>query len=285
MGENSKIEWTDHTHNHWLGCTKVSAACDHCYAESLATRYGWVKWGAGEARKMTSEANRRKPLSWDRKAAAEGMRRRVFCNSLADVFDAEVSDEWRLSLFALIDATRNLDWLLLTKRPQVAKKFYDRFYWPTNIWLGTTVENQTMAELRIPILLSIPAKIRFLSCEPLLGPVDLTAVSQTVAPGFFGDVLQWYHRGKVHEYEGISYPTINWVIAGGESGAGARPMRQEWARGLRDQCRNAGVPFFFKQWGEHDCMGTRVGKSRAGSLLDNRQWHEFPSAAPSRSII
>lgn len=220
MAENSKIEWTDHTFNPWIGCTKVSAACDHCYAEALAKRYGWVTWGPGEKRKRTSEANWHKPIVWNRKAEQEGVRRRVFCASLADVFDAEVSDQWQLDLLALMDNTRNLDWLLLTKRPQVAKKFRDRFYWPTNFWLGTTVENQEMADLRIPTLINTSAPVRFLSCEPLLGPI-------TIRP-------EWAMK-------------LDWIICGGESGSGARMMPEDSARYLRDQCRTMGIYFFMKQ--------------------------------------
>jgi protein gp37 len=230
MGAETKIEWCDHTHNHWTGCTKVSPACNHCYAEGWAKRSGVVKWGPGEPRRMTTEANRRKPLKWDRDAAAAGVRRRVFCNSLADVFDAEVADAWRLDLMQLIHATPHLDWLLLTKRPQVAKKFFDHQAIPANVWLGTTVENQAMADLRIPILLSIPAKVRFLSCEPLLGPVDIS---------------RWLDRTAAGRFH--AEPIIDWIICGGESGVGARDMDADWARSLRDQCQAAGVWFFMKQ--------------------------------------
>lgn len=145
MGDTTKIEWANKTFNCWIGCTKVSPACDHCYAESMAKRYGWAKWGAGEPRKRTSEANWKKPLAWDREAANEGTRPRVFCASLADVFDAEVDPAWRVDLFHLILATPNLNWLLLTKRPQVAKKWFESAPVPLNVWLGTTVENQEMA--------------------------------------------------------------------------------------------------------------------------------------------
>lgn len=254
MGKETGIAWTDHTFNPWIGCTKVSAACDRCYAEALMdARWGKVKWGVGEKRIRTSESNWREPLKWNKAAAAAGVRRRVFCASLADVFDTEVDERWRYDLFGLILQTPNLDWLLLTKRPQVAAKWWRdaKIPMPPNIWLGTTVEDQKMADLRVPILLSIAAKVRFLSVEPMLGPIDLTAIKQTVAPGFFGDALQWHHRGKVHEDEGVAYPSISWVIVGGESGSGARPMPMEWAYEIRNQCIDAGVSFFMKQMGGH----------------------------------
>lgn len=260
MGEITNIEWTDHTFNPWIGCTKVSAACDHCYAETLAKRYGWAEWGAGQPRKRTSEANWKKPLSWDRKAKADGVRRRVFCASLADVFDAEVPTALRDELMILIAHTQNLDWLLLTKRPQVAKKYFETpgrsFNRDGNIWLGTTVEDQKMADLRIPILLSIPAKVRFLSCEPLQELVRLKD--------------EWL----LH---------LDWIICGGESGPGARHMNPSWARSLRDDCQRSGTFFFFKQWGDWmpdgatDHAHTRVGKKAAGAMLDGRQHREFPT--------
>lgn len=255
MGEVTNIEWCHHTFNPWLGCTNVSPACDHCYAEKLVTRYGWTKWGAGEPRKRTSAGNWRKPIAWNKKAAAAGVRRRVFCASLADVFDAEVDDQWRIDLMQLIAHTPNLDWLLLTKRPQVAKKYLDKSGVLENIWLGATVEDQKMADLRIPILLSIPAKVRFLSMEPLQELVRLKD--------------EWLMH-------------LDWIICGGESGPGARHMNPSWARSLRDDCQRSGTFFFFKQWGDWlpdsptDHAHTRVGKKAAGAMLDGREWREFP---------
>lgn len=247
MGVETGIAWCDHTHNEWIGCTKVSAACDHCYAETLVKRYGWAKWGAGEARHLTSDANRKKPFAWDRKAARDGVRRRVFCSSLADVFDAEVPDRWRLDLMQTIRATPNLDWLLLTKRPQVAKKFFDAQAIPANVWLGTTVEDQKMADLRVPILRSIPAKVRFLSVEPMLGEV-------TMRP-------DWMLG-------------LDWIICGGESGAGARVMQDWWATHLREQCQAAGVHFFMKQLGGHPNK-----RDRLEDLPLHLQVREFPQSA------
>lgn len=269
MGANTAIEWCDHTFNPWLGCTKVSPACDHCYAESWARRTGQAALWQGE-RRRTSAANWRQPLRWNRAAEAAGVRRRVFCASLADVFDNQVdSSDWLEQLWTLIRATPSLDWLLLTKRPQNMRARLPEDWgrgW-SNVWLGTTVENQTEADRRIPALLSLPAKLHFLSCEPLLGPVDLTRIC--LVPKKPGSARAGVHvdalRGRYVE-SGLAYigdwdingpyPTdaaarrIGWVICGGESGPGARAMHPDWARSLREQCAATGVPFFFKQWGE-----------------------------------
>lgn len=299
MGE-TKIEWADFTFNGWIGCTKVSAACDHCYAEvATPTRTlrasGTETWGPHAPRKRTSAANWKKPLAWNRQAEAEGRRYRVFCASLADVFDnhASILPEWRSDLWALIAETPHLDWLLLTKRPQNINKMLPLAWgngWP-NVWLGTTVENQTEADRRIPHLLAVPAAVRFLSVEPMLGPVDLTHIS-----GKAGLDPHW----------SMKQAGLSWVICGGESGPNARPMHPDWARSLRDQCVAAGVPFFFKQWGKwlhesqdpyglwnwsdaddrgilhHWLDAEQVtasiplkGKS-SGRLLDGRTWDELP---------
>lgn len=296
MAENTKIEWCDHTFNPWIGCTKVSEGCQFCYAEALMDkRYGKVKWGPQGVRMRTSFANWKKPLAWNRKAEAEGQRHRVFCASLADVFeekpDQPEMDEWRHDLFHRIWDTPHLDWLLLTKRPENVNAHFQRspLYndylqqmgeLPPNIWIGTSVENQEQADLRIPHLLNIPAAIRFLSMEPLLGPVNLTGFASPL----------W---GKLPPSA-----FLHWVIVGGESGPNARPMHPDWARSLRDQCVAAGVPFFFKQWGmyspaskdtpryqqRHLFMFTESGavpmihtdKKSAGRHLDGRTWDEFP---------
>lgn len=269
MGENTNIEWATHTFNPWIGCQKVSPGCDHCYAETWDARglqQRESRWGPHAARTRTSPANWRKPLAWNRDAEVSGKRARVFCASLADVFDNHESilRDWRVDLWSLIAMTPNLDWLLLTKRPQLAADFVAGMpggltAWYPNVWLGTTVENSTEAVRRIPHLLRTPARVRFLSCEPLLGSVDLAGSMQTVL-------------------RHPSYMSLNlhWVICGGESGPGARPMHPDWARSLRDQCRAAGVAFHFKQWGEHDEHGQRVGKKTAGRVLDGRTWDELP---------
>lgn len=229
--ENTAIEWCDDTLNPWMGCTKVSPACLNCYAEEMMDlRYGRVEWGPGKARALTSDANWKKPLAWDRKAQRQGVRRRVFCASLADVFDDEVPDAWHHRLWRLIDRCRNLDWLCLSKRPENYARYLpwlakhpdlpdpDGTPWP-HVWLGTTVENRQHGLPRVDVLRSTPAAARFLSVEPLLedlGEFDLAG--------------------------------IHWVIVGGESGGNFRPMEAAWARNVRDLCARSGTAFFFKQW-------------------------------------
>lgn len=290
MAENSKIEWTDHTFNPWIGCTKVSDGCKHCYAENLmATRYKRVEWGTQGKRVRTSEANWKKPLAWNKKAEKLGVRYKVFCASLADVCEIKKDqpeiDWWRNELGGLILETPNLDWLILTKRPENFNELFGYMFpfgYPKNIWVGTSVENQEQADKRIPELLNIPAKVRFLSMEPLLGPVDL---------GLMGTV-----PSDIRPNYTATYDLIDWVIVGGESGANARPMHPKWARSLRDQCVEAGVPFLFKQWGEwhpdcvcgrpkpcktinrpgeHLSIMFRCGKG-AGRRLDGSHWDKFP---------
>lgn len=314
MAERSKIEWTDHTFNPWTGCTKVSAACDHCYAEGWAKRSGHVEWGPHSARRRTKPGNWNGPLKWNAEARDKGIRYRVFCASLADVFDnhKSIEWEWRHALLDLILRTTHLDWLLLTKRPQNVARYVPGWWncWPAHVWIGTTVENQEEAERRIPHLLSIPAKVRFLSCEPLLGPVDLRELH---SGWHFTNCLDGYrYHDTDRAVPSQKCERINWVICGGESGPGARPMHPDWARSLRDQCAAAGVPFFFKQWGEwgpcdhldEDVDGMQFGcfddagrwvypvqqewasqgrqimyrasKKRAGRLLDGREWNEVP---------
>lgn len=284
---NTKIEWADHTFNPWVGCAKVSPGCAHCYAETLMDhRLGKARWGKGQPRVRTSEANWKQPVKWNKETERTGTRPRVFCASLSDWLDDEVPAEWLYDLLALIHKTPNLIWLLLTKRPENFERrlkaaaaqctidpldITDRIHswldarreWsriPENVWIGASVEDQARADERIPRLLEIPARVRFLSCEPLLGPVDLIGSKWTVSTD-------------------EPNPKIGWVIAGGESGFGARIMRPEWARSLRDQCVAAGVPFHFKQWGEHDCRTIRMGKGLAGRELDGRTWDQLPTAS------
>jgi protein gp37 len=283
MGQDSAIEWTDHTFNPWWGCTRVSPACQHCYAETLAHRFG-TEWGKNADRRFFGDKHWNEPRRWDRAAAKAGVRRRVFCASMADVFeDRPELAEHRERLWRLVADTPHLDWLLLTKRPENVLSMTpwawrvgehsdpphheDPIHWPRNAWVGTTVEDQEHADERIPHLLAVPAPVRFLSCEPLLGPI-------------------WLRLGVGMRHEGIG-----WVIAGGESGPGARPMQLEWATDLRDQATGAGVPFLFKQWGEwrpiegdeadelnpHGLI--RVGKKEAGRQLGGRTWDELPILA------
>ena len=265
MGENSAIEWCDHTFNPWIGCQAVSPACEHCYAEAWVN--GRLRADFSQRRRTVAD-NWRKPLRWNRMAEAAGVRARVFCASLADVFDNQVPEEWRTDLWDLIQHTEHLDWLLLTKRPQNIAKMIPQpatgwanpgWPWP-NVWLGTTVENQTEADRRIPHLLRVPAAKRFLSCEPLLGPLrlhwcGLPANCSGVLDALRGEswIEEWWdNEGKDRRRKVVrTWPgKIDWVIAGGESGPGARPSHPDWHRSLRDQCVEAGVPFFFKQWGE-----------------------------------
>jgi protein gp37 len=308
MGADSKIEWTDHTFNPWLGCTKVSPACAHCYAEAWAKRTGIVKWGDGAERRKTTQSYWRQPLKWNAEAAQSRERKRVFCASLADVFeDRPELEPWRKELFSLIYRTPRLDWLLLTKRPEnitrLLRKCVNKtslgWGFPVNAWLGTTVESDEQ-RTRADDLIEAGgefASVLFLSCEPLLGPLDLTANQRY-------QVENGGYRPLIDD--------IQWVITGGESGGHARPSHPDWFRNLRDQCLKASVPFHFKQWGEwspvvrdthtySEGAGThgayfengkwvtfrrgeahgevfRLGKKQAGRLLDGKEWNEYPNA-------
>ncbi|MFP4438962.1 MAG: DUF5131 family protein [Chloroflexaceae bacterium] len=259
MARFSTIEWTDHTFNPWWGCTKVSPGCANCYAETWAHRYEQGLWGKQAQRRLFGEHHWKQPLRWNRKAVEQQQRFRVFCASMADVFEdhPDVHDA-RQHLWQIITVTPMLDWLLLTKRPEnilpmIPATWREQLPW--NIWLMTSVETQQQAEQRIPVLLSLPARIHALSVEPLLGSVDLS----------------------------IWLPSLQWVIVGGESGYRARPLHPAWVRTVRNQCIAANVAFFFKQWGtfypsEHgDTIHfARVGKKAAGRLLDGRTWDDVP---------
>lgn len=352
MSANTKIEWADHTFNPWIGCAKVSPGCDNCYAKAeWDDRRHRAVWGPGQPRSRTKTWG--DPEKWNKQAffackscawrgtfknAQLGVlgfyscpecgsdaiptRARVFCSSLADVFDNEVDPQWRADLFELIEVTPNLDWLLLTKRignvqgmlTSTLLRMRDlesirgqQWPWP-NVWIGATIVNQEEADRDIPKLLQVPAAKRFLSMEPLLGPVDVSRyLGRRQVPngdGYGGD----------HAPGWTSYPPVDWVIVGGESGPGARPMHPDWARSLRDQCQAAGVPFMFKQWGEwcprgpesmgypsvdgvprfrmtdaghngqdlaadggNDVWMNRVGKKAAGRLLDGCEWNGVPA--------
>lgn len=263
MAEASKIEWTDSTFNPWIGCTKIAPACDNCYAADMSKRYGWAEWG-NFPRKRTSASLWAGPLKWQKQASAffaeHGRRRRVFCASLADVFDNQVPGEWRADLWKLIFATPDLDWLLLTKRPQnIAEMLPPTAFWNEikwHVWLGTTVEDQKHADQNIPHLLQHDSAVRFISAEPLLGPIDLTGLATGKWAGLIGsETMSAFRPNKDHKdlFDG----SLNWVIAGGESGPHARPGSIQWYRSLRDQCAAAGVHFLFKQWGEWKPAGAR----------------------------
>lgn len=330
MSAATKIEWCDSTFNPWIGCTKISPACDNCYAETrMDKRLHVAQWGAGNPRVRTSEKNWCEPIKWNKapfykcsdcdwrgetdsncpNCAAEVRvtRRRVFCASLADVFDNEVDPQWRADLFRLIENTPNLDWLLLTKRiGNAADMIFAACggYLPllNNIWIGATICNQEEADRDIPKLLAAPARVRFLSIEPLLSPITLPRVDfHCSLCGGTGILARW-PRGQCHVCKGLGeIPAISidpkfgmgdtpmrhidWVIVGGESGKNARPMHPQWVRDIRDQCTSAGVPFLFKQWGEW-APGTSdgeimamIGKKTAGRLLDGVEWNQFPESA------
>lgn len=299
MTKNTKIEWAHHTFNPWIGCTAVSPACDHCYAENMMdTRLKVVKWGAGQERKRTSQSNWQQPLKWDAEAKKLGVRHRVFCASLADVFDNEVPAQWREQLFDLIYVTPNLDWLLLTKRIGNAASMLPNFggkhnpmNWRTgwkNVWIGATICNQEEADRDIPKLLQVPAAKRFLSIEPLLGAVDLTRVVYPLFkqkdendPYIAYDTL----RGHMIGPDDIELPKLDWVIVGGESGNQARPMHPEWVRSLRDQCTTADVPFLFKQWGEWEVASVENGHHDCDMTRNSAIWldHDGTTASPSSS--
>lgn len=292
MSENSKIEWTDHTFNPWEGCQKVGPGCDHCYAETRNARFGGgqaVNWGPGAPRRRTSPANWQKPLAWsaahDEFFAVHGRRQRVFCASLADVFDNAVDPAWRGDLFSLIEKTPNLDWLLLTKRignvgNMLPVPFdFDRLY--PNVWLGATITSQAEANRDIIKLLELPAAVRFLSMEPLLGPVDLSRIDLDGHREIY-PLACTLDREDDDGNELPDLPGLDWVIVGGESGPGARPMHPDWARRLRDQCAAAGVPFLFKQWGEwlpaiegRSVLGKTLILEGAAPFTDKPQWHGF----------
>jgi protein gp37 len=192
--KDTKIEWAHHTFNPWIGCTKVSPACDNCYAEkSMPAKFQGVTWGAGQPRKRTSEANWRQPIRWNAEAERLGVRYRVFCASLADVFDKDVPAQWRIDLMKLICETPHLDWLLLTKRIGNASEMLETAFravhhqregWVDNtlpnVWIGATICNQQEADRDIPKLLEVPAAKRFLSIEPLLGPMDISKFLNSV---------------------------------------------------------------------------------------------------------
>lgn len=231
MAETTGISWTDHTMNFWWGCQKIGPGCDRCYAETLDHRLGGSHWGPEAERRRTSAHNWNNPLRWNRAAKRAGVRRRVFASSMADFFDNQVNPAWRADAWDVIRTCPDLDWQVLTKRPGNVVGMLPPDWgdgWP-HVLLGCTVVNQAEADRDVPKLLATPAQRRFLSCEPLLGPIRFAQV-----PGFnrIGlDLSGW------------------WIIVGGESGPGARPMAAAWARDILSQCAVAGVPVFFKQTG------------------------------------
>lgn len=249
MAEDSGISWTDNTFNPWIGCTKVSPACDNCYAEAFDNRFGGHRWGPHADRTRTSVQNWNKVKRWQRKARENGVRQIVFCASLADVFDnhRSIQQEWRDDLWQLVRETPDLIWMLLTKRPQNIERYLPDDWgngYP-NVTIGCSVENQTEHDRRLPHMRRLRAVAKFFSMEPLLGSVEL--------PGDIAD-------------------HIDYIIVGGESGPGARPMNPEWAKELRDRCLEDGVPFHFKQWGEFGEDGRRSGVKNTGHMIGGAEY-------------
>lgn len=240
MGKATVIAWCESTFNPWIGCTKIGPGCDHCYAEFQDSRKRWdggkTHWGAGVPRYRTSHSNWAQPLAWNRAAEKAGKRHRVFCASLADVFDNEVPEEWRTDLWFLIRATPHLQWLLVTKRVgnaigMVPMAWLGANGFPPNVRLLITVVDQEEADRDIPKLLALTCK-NGISYEPALGPIDWW---QIPVPGTHGDMQDMRE--------------IGWIIVGGESGSKARPFNLAWARSTIAQCKAAGVPVFCKQLG------------------------------------
>ena len=238
MGENSKIAWCHHTWNPWWGCVRVSPGCDHCYADAWAKRTGHGDIWDTDKRRYFGDKHWNEPLKWNRKAEQEGIRYRVFCASMADVFDNVVEDKWRIRLFELTKATPHLDWLLLTKRignvPKMLPADWGDGY--PNVWMGISVVNQMEAERDIQKLLRINAVIRWISAEPLLGSINV------------GPYLSRDNMFPLPNFKD-PLPGLTWIVCGGESGPGARPCDVEWIRSIISQCKAAGVAVFCKQLG------------------------------------
>jgi protein gp37 len=323
MGERSRIEWTDATWNPVTGCTSVSDGCRNCYAKRMVERFpkahGPAQWADVDREVQFSDiiihpARLDQPLRWKKP-------RRIFVCSMGDLFHEDVSEEWIDKVIGTMYLAPQHTFMVLTKRPERMRDYiavgnFDKRTWPIrNLWLGVTAENQEMADQRIPILLQTPAAVRFVSVEPMLEPMDL----ERYLWGTVGDTAGYFDRNGKRRSRGaggqmlMASPlnALHWVICGGESGPGARPMHPNWARSLGDQCHEAGVPFFFKQWGEwmaasdpscpcgpprKDWMWAdgkpfwagdgdrglplfrRIGKKAAGCLLDGREWKEMPEA-------
>lgn len=307
MGKTSEIEWTDATWNVIGGCTEVSEGCDHCYARRGAYRMQFnpkaPKRYEGTVRRYQGKYlwTHRINLDWEALEDPAPLRwtkpRRIFVCSMSDLFHPKVDDLFIHDVWKIMMKAKRHTFMVLTKRPNRMRRWiYQASMRPlSNVWLGVTAENQQRADERIPILLDTPAAVRFVSIEPMLGPVDLFDVDGEIS----------VRMSELNPRE-LRYPAdaLDWVIVGGESGREARPMHPDWARTVRDQCTEVGIPFFFKQWGEWapaDTVGrglqkfvsprgergdfgapgdyamTRVGKRVAGRELDDRTWDEFPA--------
>lgn len=243
MAQPSSIEWTEATWNPVTGCSKVSPGCAHCYAETFAERFRGVPghpYERGFDLQLRPE-RLEQPLKWTQPHM-------IFVNSMSDLFHEDVPEQFIESVFRVMAEADWHTFQVLTKRSERLAQLAPRLSWPDNVWMGVSVENQRWTR-RIDDLREVPARVHFLSCEPLLGPLHL-------------------------DLQGI-----DWVIVGGESGPHARPMKADWVREIRQQCQETRVPFFFKQWGAHNEAGRRLGKKLAGRILDGKTWNEFP--APS----
>jgi protein gp37 len=282
MGDTTEISWTDATFNPWIGCQHVSPGCDHCYAEAQNTFRKWTAggaWGPHAERRRTAGVTWQKPRLWNAEAVtfarAHGRRRRVFCASLADVFDNQAPKTWRTDLFGLIRDTPELDWQLLTKRPQNILRMLPSDWgdgYP-NVWLGITAEDSERFRMRWPVLAGIPAAVHFVSYEPAIAPLGVIDIER-------------------------ANRLPDWIICGGESGGRARVMHPTWARHARDQCRALDIAFFHKQWGtyrsnplvQEDGLSLAEAEHRdprtngkGGALLDGRLHRDFPGNHQSLS--
>lgn len=280
MGAETAISWCDHTFNGWWGCMRVSEACRNCYAEALDARFVGPKsaigneshWGTNAPRRFFGDAHWKEPLKWNRAAAKTGIRGRVFCSSMSDVFESrEDLIPHRVRLWNLIRECKHLDWLLLTKRPE---NFETMLPWMdrgkqvshpwANVWLGVTAEDNERAEERILTLRAVPATVRFVSCEPILEHIGADT----------WDLVFGYHKG---------HGPVHWLIVGDESGSGARPAQTEWIRTARDAAVRHDIAFHFKQWAglvRPDGIGPESiarGRKIHLPLLDGVQWAQFPA--------
>lgn len=259
--KNTAINWTDHTANFWWGCMKVSDGCKNCYAETLSKLYGKDIWGHPNTTQRERKQGIWKDLiKWDASAKAEGVRRRVFVSSMSDFLeDHPMVVDWRVSAMEIIERLEWLDILLLTKRPENAKKFLARWWddFPAHVWMGTTVENQKAELDRVHYLLDVPATIHFLSVEPMLEYIDLDLSGRN----YGRDFATYSER-------------VDWVICGGESGVKCRPFNWDWARNLRDQCEDAHVAFWMKQGGGHPNK-----REKLEDIPEDLRIREFPNRA------
>lgn len=292
MGDRTKISWADATLNPAYGCSKVSPACANCYALRDAKRFSQNPMVAdkfvGLVDSLTGEWTGRVNLFPERMEQALRWRkpRRIFVGSMTDIFHENVPDSFLDRIFAVMALARRHTFLLLTKRPKKMREYMNRFVddacWPQtgcpidgplpNVWLGTTVENQAMAETRIPILLGTPAAKRFVSVEPMLGPVNLEALDYPEAYDAEVGLLDSL-RGLTCD-DSPTHPALDWVICGGETGPRARIISKEWVFSLRDQCASAGVPFFFKNWGKY--RGPGDWEIPAGRLVEGVEHNGIP---------